>query len=62
VSQANNEKPESRHGATDPDKCYQIERKYGWKLLRVEKTKDKTLKVNCVFQGETEFANYQSED
>jgi hypothetical protein len=36
--------------------------KYGWKLLRVEKTKDKTLKVNCVFQGETEFANYQSED
>ncbi|MCL1466911.1 hypothetical protein LAY41_21200 [Argonema galeatum A003/A1] len=62
MSQTNNEKPESRHSATDPEKCYQMERKYGWKLLRVEKTKHQTLKVDCVFEGETEFPKYQQED
>ena len=62
MSQTNKEKPKSCHGATDPEKYYQMEPKYGWKLLRVEKTKDKTLKVNCILEGKTEFSNYQQED
>lgn len=58
---SNGEKPESRHGATDPQRCRNMEKKYGWKLLRVEKTRDTILKFDCVFEGETEFPNY-SED
>ncbi|GAB4186095.1 MAG: hypothetical protein Fur006_25110 [Coleofasciculaceae cyanobacterium] len=57
----NNDKDEqttSRHSATDPQKCREMERKYGWKLLRIEQTKDRTLKFDCVFKGETEFPNY----
>lgn len=27
------EKPESRHAATDPQKCRDMEQKYGWKLI-----------------------------
>lgn len=56
------EKPESRHAATDPDKCFLMAKKYGWKLLRIEPTGDKILKVNCIFEGETEFPTYQQED
>ena len=55
----NNEQPESRHAATDPEKCRQMEKKYNWKLLRVETTREKTLKVDCIFQGKTEFPSYQ---
>jgi hypothetical protein len=29
--------------------------KYGWKLKRVELNKNDILKVDCVFEGETEF-------
>ncbi len=57
----NGEKPESRHAATDPDKCREMQKKYGWKLLRVEPTKGKILKVDCVFEGETEFPKYREE-
>jgi len=39
-----------------------MEKKYGWKLLRFELTKDQTLKVDCVFEGETEFPTYLTED
>ena len=54
--------PESRHAATDPQKCRNMAEKYDWTLLRVEKTGDRILKVNCVFAGETEFPNYTPED
>ncbi len=57
-----NETPESRHSVTDPDKCRDLEKKYGWRLLRLEPTKDKILKVDCIFKGKTEFPNYQQED
>jgi hypothetical protein len=58
----NSEKPESRHAVTDPEKCREMEKKYGWKLLRVEATKDKVLKVDCIFEGKTEFPTYHQED
>lgn len=59
---SNAEKPESRHAATDPEKCRTMEKKYGWKLLRVEPTGSKVLKVDCVFEGETKFPTYEQEN
>lgn len=38
-----------------------MEKKYGWTLLRIEPTRDKTLKYNCVFEGETEFPDYMED-
>jgi hypothetical protein len=32
-----------------------MEKKYGWRLKDVEKIKGDILKVDCVFDGETEF-------
>jgi hypothetical protein len=62
MSNDNNEETTSRHSATDPDKCFEMEKKYGWKLLRFELTQDQILKVDCVFEGETEFPTYLTED
>ncbi|NJM66178.1 MAG: hypothetical protein HC851_11255 [Acaryochloris sp. RU_4_1] len=46
----------SRHAATDEGKCEVMSRKYGWALVGVEKTPDDpVLKVDCVFEGKTEF-------
>ncbi|MGB5961832.1 MAG: hypothetical protein WBG73_14285 [Coleofasciculaceae cyanobacterium] len=58
TQQPNSEQPTSRHAVTDRQKCYQMEQKYGWKLLRIELTGDETLKYNCVFEGKTEFPKY----
>jgi hypothetical protein len=58
MNNANNEQPESRHSVTERRRCYEMEKKYGWRLLRIEPTRDKTLKYDCVFEGETEFPNY----
>jgi hypothetical protein len=52
----------SKHAVTERWRCYAIEEKYGWTLLRIEKTGDKILKWNCVFEGETEFPNYMEND
>ena len=43
---------ENIHSATDPNKCWDMGRKYRWRLKRIERTSDRTLKVNCVFYGE----------
>lgn len=43
---------ENIHSATDPDKCRDMERKYGWELKDIKLTRDPILKVNCVFYGE----------
>jgi hypothetical protein len=51
----------SKHAVTHPKKCREISDKYGWKLLRVETTKSKILKFDCVFEGDTQFPNYQEE-
>jgi len=49
---SSNEESENIHSATDPKKCTEMEKKYGWELKRVKPTKDKILKVDCVFKGE----------
>jgi hypothetical protein len=54
----NTDKGESWHAATDPEKCEEMQEKYDWKLLRVEPSNNSTLKVKCIFEGETEFPNY----
>lgn len=43
---------ENVHSATDPDKCRDMERRYGWRLKRIKRTNDSTLKVDCVFYGQ----------
>lgn len=42
---------ENIHAATSPQQCREMGRRYGWKLKRVQPTKDKVLKVDCVFEG-----------
>ncbi|MBJ7298368.1 MAG: hypothetical protein JHC73_19190 [Dolichospermum sp.] len=51
----------SKHAVTDPKKCREMADKYQWELLRVEPTKSQVLKFDCVFQGDTQFPNYQEE-
>lgn len=53
-----NPKDTSWHAATDPEKCLEMERKYGWKLLRIKRVGGDILKVNCIFKGQTRFPNY----
>jgi hypothetical protein len=50
----NNNDPDAEniHSATNPKKCYEMEDRYGWKLKRIRPTKDKILKVDCIFYGE----------
>jgi hypothetical protein len=43
---------ENVHSATDPQKCREMGKQYGWKLKRIQPTKNKILKVDCVFEGE----------
>ncbi len=56
------EKTISWHAATDKDKCYEMQDKYGWTLVDIKPSCDSTLKVKCFFEGETEFPNYQETD
>ncbi|NJL91215.1 MAG: hypothetical protein HC916_16610 [Coleofasciculaceae cyanobacterium SM2_1_6] len=51
------EKDESRHGAVIPQDCLKMEKKYGWSLKRIEKTRQEILEYDCIFKGETEFPN-----
>ena len=51
----------SRHGAGDPDCCEEMQEKYGWKLIEIEKIDGPILKVDCVFQGKTEFPDWYKE-
>lgn len=45
-------KQENAHAATSPKQCEKMGDRNGWRLKRVEPTKDQTLKVNCIFYGE----------
>lgn len=54
--------PENIHAATDPQKCRDMARKYGWKLKTVRPTFDPILKVDCVFEGpQTTFGDERYE-
>lgn len=44
--------PENVHSATDPQKCREMESRYGWKLKRIKINKDLPLEVDCIFHGE----------
>ena len=43
---------ENVHGATDPSRCEQMAKRYGWQLKAIRRTGDAMLKVDCVFFGE----------
>lgn len=51
----------SRHAAADPDCCEEMEQKYGWKLIEIEKIDGPIFKVDCVFKGQTEFPDWYKE-
>lgn len=38
-----------------------MEEKYGWKLIEIEKLDGQIFKVDCVFQGQTEFPDWYKE-
>ena len=54
----------SRQAATSEGDCEKMARKYSWELVEVEKTPDDPIfKVDCVFEGETEFPQpYQEKE
>ena len=43
---------ENIHSATSPQKCRDMERRYGWQLKTIRKTPNSILKVDCVFYGQ----------
>jgi hypothetical protein len=52
----------SRHAAADSDCCKEMEDKYGWDLKRIEPIEnDRIFKVDCVFEGKTEFPDWIKE-
>lgn len=46
------EEKENVHAASDVQKCKDMGKKYNWELKEVRPTKDKVLRVDCVFKGE----------
>ncbi|HBL14138.1 MAG TPA: hypothetical protein DD379_22660 [Cyanobacteria bacterium UBA11162] len=42
---------ENVHAAVDPEKCKDMERRYGWRLKRIKRTPNPILKVDCIFYG-----------
>ena len=54
----------SRHAAVSEGDCEKMAGKYGWELVAVEQIPtDPVFKVNCVFEGETEFPKpYQEKE
>jgi hypothetical protein len=54
----------SRHAAASEGDRENMARKYGWELIEVEQTpEDPVFKVDCVFEGETEFPKpYQEKE
>jgi hypothetical protein len=50
--EANRPKPVNRHFATDKEQCKKMGKLNGWTLIEVRPTKDRTLKAECIFEGE----------
>jgi hypothetical protein len=49
----------SRHSAVSPDDCIKMGKKYEWKLKDIVLRTDRPiLKVDCVFEDDTEFPSY----
>jgi hypothetical protein len=54
----------SRHAASAPKDCLDMEERNGWELKRIEElpeTPNQVFEVDCVFEGETEFPKPYSE-
>ena len=45
----------SRHGAADPDCCEEMEEKYGWKLIEIEKIDGLFSKLIVFFKAKPSF-------
>ena len=45
----------TRHSATDPKKCEEMAKKYGWELVAIEPHDTGIMKVDCVFAGDAQF-------
>ncbi len=45
----------TRHAATDPRKCEEMARRYGWELIDIEPRDTGVMKVDCVFKGDAQF-------
>lgn len=54
----NTEQPTSRHAVSEPWRCIEMTRKYGWKLVNIEPNGTKDLPYDCIFQGQTDFPDY----
>ncbi|WP_172191286.1 hypothetical protein [Microcoleus asticus] len=52
----------SIYSVTQGRRCYAMQEKYGWRLLRIKPTKDSILKYSCILECETSFPNYMDED
>ena len=52
----------SRHATTNEECCEEMEKKYGWKLKRIEESDDSFFDVDCVFDGKTEFPKTYKEN
>lgn len=53
---------ETRHAVTEKWRCKAMEKKYGWKLKRVEPKNSGLFKFDCVFQGKADFPDYMEDD
>lgn len=53
---------ETIHSAADSDSCYEMERKYGWRLKRIDDYPNAPImKVDCVFYGDAPFPDYMED-
>jgi hypothetical protein len=63
VTDSKDKSKTSRHGAVSPEDCIKMGKKYEWKLKDVVLRVDRPiLKVDCVFEGDTEFPNYEGNE
>jgi hypothetical protein len=60
----NNPEPKkTKHSATDRDRCYEMERRHGWKLWKIDEHPEQPiLKVDCIFLGDAEFPKHWTEE
>ncbi|HAG81820.1 MAG TPA: hypothetical protein DCL61_11785 [Cyanobacteria bacterium UBA12227] len=49
------EEDKSRHLAASDSHCEEMAKRNGWDLVDIEPSGNRTLPVDCVFDGKTEF-------
>ncbi|HSF74515.1 MAG TPA: hypothetical protein VLA84_12025 [Microcoleus sp.] len=48
----------SIYSVTQRRRCYAMQEKYGWRLLRIKPTKDSILKYSCIRELNRSYPNY----